>query len=70
MMQFKYVGEEPCEVFGLSWLPGQTHDVADEHAIRKLTHHHLFEAVGSQAPKTVKGKAAKAEKSDGDADNG
>lgn len=70
MMQFKYVGEEPCEVFGLSWTPGQTHGVSDEHAIRKLSHNHLFEAVGGQAPKAGKGKAAKAEKSDGDTDNG
>ena len=55
-MQFKYAGEEPCEVFGLSWSKGTSHNVTDDHAIRKLKHHHLFEE--------VKGKAAKAEKSD------
>ena len=44
-MQFKYAGEEPCEVFGLSWSKGTSHNVTDDHAIRKLKHHHLFEEV-------------------------
>jgi hypothetical protein len=44
-MRFKFIGSEHSEVFGFQWMTGTVHDVTDEHAIRKLSHNALFEAV-------------------------
>lgn len=56
-MKFRYNGDEMSEVFGLQWIKGTVHDVTDAHAIKKLSHHHMF-AVVEQA-ETKPGKAKK-----------
>ena len=44
-MKFRYIGEEYTEWFGHKWITGTVNDVADEHAIRKLSGSVLFEKV-------------------------
>ena len=53
-MKFRFIGDEPSTVFGFDWLKGTIHDVDDPHAIGKLTHSALFEAV--DVPQTVEDK--------------
>lgn len=44
-MKFRFVGEQPSEVFGFKWYPGTEHDVTDAHAIGKLKINCFFEVV-------------------------
>lgn len=59
-MKIKYVGTGYTEVFGLSFKPGETQDVADEYAAEKLRFNPQFESVdakdkpkGTDAPKAI-----------------
>lgn len=49
MTRFRFIGEEPSDVFGLSWINGAEHEVTDAHAVKKLTHNCFFETVESSS---------------------
>jgi len=56
-MKFRYTGSDPLpEFFGFDWQAGSSHDVTDEHAIKKLSNSVLFERadVTSRAEKPAK----------------
>lgn len=62
-MRFMYVGEErETTVFGHTFRHGEAVEVTDEHAIKKLSNHHLF--VGDEAKAEPKARARK-DKADG-----
>jgi hypothetical protein len=61
-MRFRYIGEEYSEFMGFKWMTGTEHDVADAHAIKKLSGSVLFEKVDGGAAKLS--KAAKAKKAE------
>lgn len=57
-MKFRYVGDEYTEWFGFKWMTDTVHEVADEHAIKKLSNSVLFEKDdGAEEPKKKAGRA-------------
>lgn len=60
-MKFRYVGDEYTEWFGFKWVTNTAHDVADDHAIRKLSNSVLFEMVDDSAKPGKKRGARPAE---------
>lgn len=47
MTKFRFIGDEPSDVFGFSWVHGTEHEVTDAHAVKKLTNNCFFETVES-----------------------
>ncbi len=46
-MRFRFIGDEPSDLYGFKWAKGVSHDVTDEHSIRKLSGSILFEKVSA-----------------------
>jgi len=58
-MRFRYIGDQDTEIFGLKWTAGAEHDVADPHAVGKLSASILFEKIAARGRNGVCGAHAR-----------